>query len=399
MSRSRRPITIASLNLLSALLMVMILTNPSNSLDSRRFIHSAVANSGMSTAFYVSPAGSDAADGSASAPWATIQHAADAARPGTIIHVAPGRYVEAIKTTASGTSDARITFVSDVRWGAKIIAPNSDSAWENRGDYVDISGFDITGVPPVRIGIHNGGSHVRVIGNRIHDIVADCSVGGQAVDHSNYNAVYNDTIGNLLYNIRVASTCTTVHGYGIYHAMYGGKIANNIVFNNGSHGIHLWHAANNVIISSNTIFNNGRAGILIGDGDSPGGVVVDHTVVANNILYKNGIGLWEFCYSGQTCIGSNNQYLHNLIYLNGTNMMFLFGHVDSGRVSADPQFVNYTGYSSGDYHLKSTSPAIDKGTSLDAPLNDFDGSVRPQGSGWDIGAYESGSTAPAWPWE
>ena len=34
-------------------------------------------------------------------------------------------------------------------------------------------------------------------------------------------------------------------------------------------------------------------------------------------------------------------------------------------------------------NLKSTSPAMDKGTNLDAPLNDFDGGPRPVGTAWD----------------
>jgi hypothetical protein len=41
-----------------------------------------------------------------------------------------------------------------------------------------------------------------------------------------------------------------------------------------------------------------------------------------------------------------------------------------------------------DLHLSSLSPAIDSGTSVDAPPEDFDGRARPQGAGYDIGAYE-----------
>ncbi len=350
--------------------------------------------------YYVSTTGSDSNDGSAAHPWRTIQHASTLVTGGYTVHVAPGTYNGPISTHASGTASARIRYISDTKWGARIYYPGSPSAqsiWYNNGSYVDIAGFEVTGLAPARIGIQNEGSYVRIIGNKIHDIVADCSVGGQAVNHSNYNSVWNDTIGNVLYNIRVAPTCTSAHGYGIYHAMYGGKIQNNIIFNNTSHGIHLWHAANHVIISNNTVFNNGRAGIVLGAGDAPGGIVLDNTVVTNNILYHNAEGLWEFCYSGQTCIGSNNQYSNNLIYGNSTNTIFLFGHSDSARVSADPQFVNYTGLITGDYHLQSTSPAINRGTSLDAPLNDFAGGARPQGTTWDIGAYESGSTPAVWP--
>jgi hypothetical protein len=60
--------------------------------------------------------------------------------------------------------------------------------------------------------------------------------------------------------------------------------------------------------------------------------------------------------------------------------------------------VNYTGDASGDYHLTSSSPAIDAGTSTGAPSTDFADGPRPQGSGFDIGAYEYGAPVAAWPW-
>lgn len=49
-----------------------------------------------------------------------------------------------------------------------------------------------------------------------------------------------------------------------------------------------------------------------------------------------------------------------------------------------PVFVN----TSGDFHLKTGSPAIDKGTSTVSPSDDLDGNSRPSGAGIDIGAYE-----------
>jgi hypothetical protein len=48
-------------------------------------------------------------------------------------------------------------------------------------------------------------------------------------------------------------------------------------------------------------------------------------------------------------------------------------------------FVNPAG---NDYHLLATCAAVDKGTSQDAPAKDIEDMVRPQGKGWDIGAYE-----------
>lgn len=53
----------------------------------------------------------------------------------------------------------------------------------------------------------------------------------------------------------------------------------------------------------------------------------------------------------------------------------------------DPLFVDRP---SGNFHLMSASFLIDAGTSASAPVDDLDGNPRPQGAGFDIGAYEYG---------
>jgi hypothetical protein len=50
-----------------------------------------------------------------------------------------------------------------------------------------------------------------------------------------------------------------------------------------------------------------------------------------------------------------------------------------------------------DFHLQAGSPAIDKAYAAIAPAIDYDGILRPQGAGYDIGAYEhadSSTTSP-----
>jgi hypothetical protein len=372
-------------------------------------------NDTSSADYFVSTAGSDSNDGSAAHPWRTIQHASSLVTAGYTVHVAPGTYnvagpgtypaqvTNAITTSASGTASARIRFISDVKWGAKIVTSNrSFYSWGVNGNYVDIVGFDITG--DSMGGIRLNGSNQRALNNLVHDLgflFCDGN-GGAGIESNDYTASNNDIIGNVVHDIGTPGGCQMVHG--IYHSINGGYVQNNIVYRASSYGIHLWHAATNVVISNNTVFANGSAssggGILIGDGDSPGDVVNDNTVVTNNIIYANPkAGLREFCYSGQTCIGNNNIYTNNLIYHNGTDVSLLFGHTASNTISADPQFVKYQADGSGDYHLQSTSPAIDKGTYLGAPLNDFDGGARPVGATWDIGAYEAGATTKTWPWQ
>lgn len=57
----------------------------------------------------------------------------------------------------------------------------------------------------------------------------------------------------------------------------------------------------------------------------------------------------------------------------------------SGDISADPLFANP---GAGDYHLVPGSPALDIGTSTEAPDHDKDCNRRPDPLGFDLGAYE-----------
>ncbi|GAA5137987.1 DUF1565 domain-containing protein [Pseudonocardia adelaidensis] len=59
--------------------------------------------------FYVDPAGNDSNDGSAGAPFQTIQAALDEAQPGTTINLAPGEYHEQLATQRDGAPGAPIT--------------------------------------------------------------------------------------------------------------------------------------------------------------------------------------------------------------------------------------------------------------------------------------------------
>lgn len=118
---------------------------------------------------HVPSRGSDANPGTPQAPLRSILRASQLARPGTTVIVARGIYASGFKTTASGSVGARISYVSATRWGARIVPPASlavsaavraadpaaSAAWDNRGNYVDIVGFDIDGrgVLPGRPGV------------------------------------------------------------------------------------------------------------------------------------------------------------------------------------------------------------------------------------------------------
>jgi parallel beta-helix repeat protein len=342
--------------------------------------------------YYVSPNGNDRNAGSVKRPWATIEYAAMSLLPGDTVHVLPGVYRGRIATAASGVAEARITYISEQKWEAHIIGDVVDrSTWDNRGNYVDIIGFDVSGIG--RTGLYNDGSHVRFIANHVHDIAgptsALCDNGGAGIFHGNYSGSDNDTIGNRVHDIgwTNASQCATSGSqvHGIYHANLGGHILNNLVYHNRAYGIHLWHAASDVVISGNTVFNNGSSGLVVGAGDKPKGNRADSCLISNNILAYNS--RYGFVESGNT--GTHNRYLKNLTYENKLGPFHLQnGNVAADTINADPQFVNYTGDERGDYRLKPGSPALRSGSTEGAPAEDIENRSR-SGSGIDIGAYQS----------
>ncbi len=63
----------------------------------------------------------------------------------------------------------------------------------------------------------------------------------------------------------------------------------------------------------------------------------------------------------------------------------------TNEMNEDPLFVNAN---AGNLRLQAASPCRDAATSVGAPLDDADGGTRPVGAGYDMGAYEFGSTGP-----
>lgn len=278
---------------------------------------SSAASAHAAVDYYVSPDGNDSRDGSSSHPFLSIQRAANAAVQGDTVHVAPGIYSGGVTTTISGTASARIRFVSEEKWSARLVADGLSGIWLNRGNYIDIEGFEISGRS--NQGILNYGSFVRVINNYVHDIQIDCPSSGSGINHANYSGSDNETIGNLVQHIAPTPGCKSDHGPGIYHANLRGSIVNNMV-SYAREGVHLWHAANAVAISGNILLHNRAAGILVGAGDTPGGITADNCVVTNNTSAYNKFGIREF---GST--GKNNKYFGNKVYANATDWLLLNG--------------------------------------------------------------------------
>lgn len=358
------------------------------------------APSAAGAEYWVSPTGSNSNAGTQAKPFLTIGKAASVVTAGSTVHVASGVYTAAVVTSTSGTSVDRIRYVSDTRWGARIVTTGADIAWTNRGNYVDIEGFDISG--DSRIGIHNPASHVRILRNRVHDNQRGSygGSGGGGIVSGNYPSTGtsastsgNQVIGNVLLNMGKPGESSSTQGHGIYVVDIGPVVSNNIIGNNSGIGITTWHAATRVTISNNLLWSNRGGGIVIGNGDAPGqgSILCDDSIVSNNIVINNnGPGINEFGANGL-----NNVFTNNCLYGNTSGPTRLqHGHVARNTVTSDARFVNFKLDGSGDYHLRSDSPCVDAGTSQGAPATDFDGRTRPQNGVVDIGPYEFAAAAP-----
>lgn len=342
---------------------------------------------------YVKVSGNDTSgNGSSSAPYRTITKAASVALANTTIHVGPGDYTGGFQTTVNGTSaSAPIIYLSDTKWGARIIPPSSGSseAWDNRGNWVIIDGFQVDGGTSTvwRNGIYNGGSNCTIKNNWVHHIGSSnacTSSGGSGINGDSFFGGTNCTITNNLVHHIGPTGCTFYHG--IYVSTTG-SMKNNLVHNCGSGGLHMWHDARDVEVINNTIFKC-QYGIIVGGGDyyntsGPASLIDVH----NNLIVECGVGINE---SGE--VGTNT-FVNNLIYNCTTLTQLLNGHTASGTITTDPKFVSYQSSGSGNYRLLASSPAVNAGSATYAPTLDYE--YRARGATPDIGAFEYASTGSA----
>ncbi|MBF0507434.1 MAG: VCBS repeat-containing protein [Deltaproteobacteria bacterium] len=247
-------------------------------------------------------------------------------------------------------------------------------------------------------------SNFEVRNNEVHFGVTNTS-GGEGIDAKNgsYNGrIYKNSVHNLfrigIYvdawnqqtsNIEVFQNIIhDCQDYGIVLGsemgglLQGIKVYNNITHHNMFSGIYVssdgasvsGHPMQDIQIINNTCYANGwnwGGCVLISNANA------DNVVVRNNLCSQNNAFQLSLA-----AVGRNFSADHNLIdgFRNASGEIF-----GDNSVTAAPLFLNA---STSDLHLTPSSPAIDAGSSVDAPAFDYDGRFRPQGQGWDIGAYE-----------
>jgi len=144
---------------------------------------------------------------------------------------------------------------------------------------------------------------------------------------------------------------------------------NVIAGSRSAEGLRVNDPGGTVIVENNTLVSNAVAQVYLEEAGAGRVTLRDNIIVA-------GAGQQYYAFdagaSPASILRSNN-----LVYGAGPCEAW-----DTACVSGDPLFVG-----ASDYHLQPRSPAIDAGVPTSAS-RDHDGTPRPQGSGFDIGAYE-----------
>ena len=258
------------------------------------------------------------------------------------------------------------------------------------------------------IGVAGNSAHVKILGNLLRDNGGTGDLSGhglyiqgfgtnQDIDFG-WNQIQNQrgrraiqlfghADGDRMDNIRIHDNL--ISGSLRENILLGGSdgstevlgtiyVYNNIIVGSDDQGLRVNDPQGTVIIQNNALYNNGSLGY---DGNAQLYIEragVGRITLQNNILYaESGQTYYQFGPGADPSVF--NAASHNLVYNAGPCPAW-----DTGCVNADPTFVSLA---AGDFRLQAGSPALDAGVNTGRD-RDYVGVVRPQGSAYDIGAYE-----------
>jgi parallel beta-helix repeat protein len=198
-------------------------------------------------------------------------------------------------------------------------------------------------------------------------------------------------------------------GHGLimdYCGTQGGALIENNVFYNNEGWCMVILNSDGATIRNNVCYHNG----IRQDGSGEISTAGNYLKIHNNILVpRNGqlaLNL-RFARSGFVADTATIAENNNLLFVAAGATSVAWGG-SAGTLSryqsqnprgwgnrsliGNPTFVAESQF---DFHLLSGSVAIDKGDSANAPLTDFDGNARPEGTAMDIGAFEFAASKAA----
>ncbi len=379
--------------------------------------------------FYIAPTGSDTTGtGTISNPYFSLEKIHDdiGLNPGDIIYARGGTYNwvgsdggNGMKWTAQGTAAEPITVMA---YPGETPVFDGGSSGKNRnfvsvynGDHVIFDGLEITNYLDafslncdVYKACTDNLEDLTIRNNYIHDTSThSIYIRTGTEDIKIYNNFFEDPGGHKD-GAANDSNPDAKYGIHVWHGpgTVGLEIYNN-VFVDTYGGILLAEDATDVNIYNNTFYDN-HFGVRVWGGEAgTGGQGITNVAMRNNVFYMTPQGgpdfaIWMDDDSELNDLVTDNNLFYNdagagvdVIYWGPSSTFLTLSEYVSlttngdNSVEVDPLLTTLgSTKATSDFSLQAASPAIDLGRSpLVAPF-DFAGNSRPQGSDYDIGAYE-----------
>ena len=292
------------------------------------FVCISAAFGQSNSSFYVSTTGADSNPGTQSAPWRTVQHAADTVRAGGTVNVRGGIYEELVNIKASGNaSDGFITFRSypgeTAVLDAEHFAPNDRSGvlTIHNQSYVRIEGFEIRNfrtaehrLTPLGISVMGSGSHIELLKNNVHHIEQTFDGrdapgrGGNGFGIAVYGTDAKTPIselvidGNEVHHLKTGSSESLVVNGNVTNF----RITHNVVHDNNNIGIDVIgfertapdpavDQARDGVVSGNLVYNiTSRGNPAYRNDESSDGIYVDggtRILIEQNVIHDVDFGI------------------------------------------------------------------------------------------------------------
>lgn len=378
-------------------------------------LSAAVSNAAT---YHVATTGGDSGPGSSSSPWRTLQKAANTVKAGDLVLVANGTYA-GFQVTADGTSSAPIVFRAN---GDNVVinarnASTPDNVNIEGGNYVAVEGFIVNDAP--RAGIRAVTATGVVIRNNV-------------ISRSGLDGILTGYTPQIQIVDNIASGSVQEHGIYVSNSSAVNDnpvVRGNECFDNNQNGMQFNGDCDvggdgiisGAVIEGNVIHHNNWKGFSL--------ISLQNSSIRNNLVYENGLsagagGIHLADQPGCNKPSSNNVVINNTVHepriacirlTNGSTANAIFNNLLIARSQAytivDEVGGNYidpvsnlkltsvaglfVGSGAGDYHLLPASLAIDEAVfayrNISAPGADNEGTPRPQGPLYDVGAFEHAS--------
>ncbi len=315
--------------------------------------------------------GDDGATGSAAAPWATIQHAAESAPPGSTVWVHPGVYRERVDVRVSGSPAAGYTTFRAVTPGTAILdgaelpEPQDGGALLAIRDrsYVRVQGLVLRNHRTTRAArlvvgvlVEGASHHVELRDNLVHAIENLGAGGGDAHGIAVYGRDGTNPVHDLAIDGNEVRDCVlgTSEALVLNGNVTDFAVTRNHVHHNDNIGIDLIgfegtapsdDQVRNGVVSDNLVHDItsfGNPGY--GDERSAGGVYVDggrDLVIERNVVTRCDIGI-EVASEHGGRVTSGVVVRENLLVRNGVTGLAFGGFSPTRGIARDCRFEHNT---------------------------------------------------------